>query len=578
MSTTMRTLFRIYARHFKGLLIWRRRFVTLFNTFHLITLFSFSSPCTAKQLVNAQSNYELYLQARSSSSLDYFSNEMQNTLFAKTIQNRPLSRSSNHAFQQSTAKGNGATTEFRKKSNAPHSAKNQAARLASNTRISFEFQKVALPEVLRAFSAFTGANLIISERVHGDVSLKLENVPWREALDTLLITQGLAMQQRGHILWIAPASDIARQEQQYFDMQSRATDTAPLSISIFEMHYQRAEEVQALLNGSTEGASTGMARERFLSKRGVAMVDSRTNMLFVTDVAQHMERIKKLLAAIDRPVPQVSIEAQIVEAEEGFSRSLGARLSILGAVGKTPSMPDQEPNKDTGTGAPTAFSAPKLVEGEKGVLYDLAASALSGSNPASIGFTLFGAGASRIIALELSMLEAKGQGKILSSPRVVTANRVKAQIEQGTELPYQAKVGHGVSGVQFRRAGLRLEVTPHIMPNGYVTLDVDVSKDSVGEQTISGPAIHTKHVQTQVHVEDAGTVALGGIFTQDQRDDIVRLPWLGELPIVGALFRRTIKNQRKNELLIFITPHIIAKTPEPVHNPVAVNVFGASKS
>src|SRR5260364_3501 len=201
-----------------------------------------------------------------------------------------------------------------------------------------------------------------------------------------------------------------------------------------------------------------------------------------------------------------------------------------------------------------------LLGAQDGALYDLPAGPL-GLNAATVGWTLFGVGANRVLALELSALEADGRGRILSSPRVVTADRVKALVEQGTELPYQAKVGTGVSGVQFRRAGLKLEVTPNITPDGHVMLDVDITKDSVGAQPISGPAINTKHVQTQVQVEDGGTVSIGGIFMQDERVDVTGVPWLRQLPLIGALFRHSKRARNKSELLVFITPNIVAKNP-----------------
>jgi type IV pilus assembly protein PilQ len=511
-------------------------------------------------------NEKLYLQARSESVLNppplehatphIVQSDKQHTSNTQTL--LPASISSPPQKFQDKEKS-------KEKQRAPSVTKKHIPYIAANTPISFEFQNTDLRDVLQAFAAFTNTNLIISDQVQGKISLKLDAVPWRAAFDMLLDTHGLATRERDGVLWIAPITDMVRQERQRVEVQTQALDAGPLTTSIFELHYQRAEEMRVVLNGT--------GGERFLSKRGVVIADSRTNQLFVLDNAKRIEHIDTLLKAMDRPTPQVSIEARIVEAEEGFSRSLGARLSLLNPAGNAPSPPQEGQSDQKGSafiaeGKHTPFShASRFLTAEKNTFYDLSAAALSGFSPANIGFTLFGAGASHIIALELSMLEARGQGKILSSPRVVTADRVKAIIEQGMELPYQAKVGNGVSGVQFRRAGLKLEVTPHIMPNGYVTLEVDVAKDSVGAETLSGPAIHTKHVQTQVHVEDAGTVAIGGIFTQDRHSDTVRLPWLSQLPIVGALFRRSVHHNRKNELLIFLTPHIITPIRFSAHLP-----------
>lgn len=450
-----------------------------------------------------------------------------------------------------------------KQNSAEHSAqqkKNQpiSPRINANTPITLEFQQAELSAVLQAFARFTGLNIIASQQVRGTVSMRLKQVPWRRAFDLLLDSHGLAMQQRGNIIWVAPMQELVQRERQRVETQTKTAELEPLTSQIFELRYQRAENIHKLLSGS--------GTQRILSKRGAAMADERTNQVFVTDVAEYIQKVQALLLAIDQPIRQVSIEARIVEADQGFSQSLGARLSLLGIGGDR-----------NGISPPSALTARHFVVSNKGkdrgkgnnkdkktndgTLYDLPASPLAGFAPAIVGTALFGAAASRLIALELSLLESDGKGQLLSSPRVVTADRTKALIEQGTELPYQAKVGNGVSGVQFRRAGLKLEVTPNITPNGHVILDIDVAKDSVGEETISGPAINTKHVRTQVQVENGGTVAIGGIFTQDQRTDIVRVPWLGKLPFIGALFRRSVKSDRKSELLVFITPNIVTNAP-----------------
>ena len=294
------------------------------------------------------------------------------------------------------------------------------------------------------------------------------------------------------------------------------------------MRYPRADDVRKLLTGS--------GSQRVLSKRGSVMADARTNLLFVTDLEARVAQIAELIAQIGRPTPQVMIEARIVEGDAGFSRNLGVKLSM------------------TPTGDSTARG---LVAGADGAVFDLSARPIGGFDAATAGLTLFAAQATRLLNVELSALENEGRGQIVSSPRVITADRVKAIVEQGTELPYQAKVGNGVSGVQFRRAALKLEVEPQITPHGHVILDLDVSKDSVGEQTAAGPAINTKHVQTRVAVEDRGTVAIGGIYSTDEREDVTRVPLLGKIPVLGWLFRHTARRNARSELVIFITPHIV---------------------
>ncbi|CAE6787338.1 Type 3 secretion system secretin [Paraburkholderia domus] len=404
------------------------------------------------------------------------------------------------------------------------------AELAADDKpISLNFQRAELGAVLNAFAQFTGLNIVASERVRGAVSLRLDKVPWRTAFDTLLDVNGLAMERHGNVIWVAPIADLAARERQRFEAHARAADLEPLASRTFELHYARAEDVRRLL--------TGAGNQRVLSKRGAATADPRTNLLFVTDLEGRLAQITALLASVDRPTRQVLIEARIVEGEHGFSRNLGVRLSMAAA------------NAD-GT-------ARGLTGGKDGTVYDLSARPISGFDAATAGLTLFAAGATRLLNIELSALEAEGRGEIVSSPRVVTADRMKAVVEQGTELPYQAKVGQGVSGVQFRRATLKLEVEPQIMPDGRVVLDLDVAKDSVGEQTDAGPAINTKHVQTRVEVEDGGTVSIGGIYATDDRDDVTRVPLLGKIPVLGALFRHRAHRDQRSELAVFITPRVV---------------------
>lgn len=400
---------------------------------------------------------------------------------------------------------------------------------ADDKPISLNFQHAELSAVLGSFAEFTGLNIVASDKVRGAVSLRLDKVPWRTAFDTLLDVNNLSMERHGNVIWVAPAAELAARERQRFAAHARSADLEPLVSRTIQLHYAHAEDVRRLLTGS--------GTQRVLSKRGAVTADPRTNLLFVTDLAGRLEQIAALIAAVDRPTRQVLIEARIVEGEYGFSRNLGVRLSLA------------RTNPDgAGRG---------LNGGTDGTVHDLSARPISGFDAASAGLTLFAAHATRLLNIELSALEAEGHGKIVSSPRVVTADRMKAVVEQGSELPYQAKVGQGVSGVQFRRATLKLEVEPQIMPDGRVVLDLDVAKDSVGEQTDAGPAINTKHVQTRVEVEDGGTVSIGGIYAADDRDDVQRVPLLGRIPLLGALFRNRAHRDQRSELAIFITPRVV---------------------
>jgi type IV pilus assembly protein PilQ len=394
--------------------------------------------------------------------------------------------------------------------------------------ISLNLKNADLGAVLQTFAKFSGVNIVASDKIRGQVSINLIDVPWRRAFDTLLNVHGLAMERHGDVIWVAPMAELAARERLRFEAHARAADLEPLGSRTFVLRYPRADDVRKLLTGS--------GSQRVLSKRGSVMADARTNLLFVTDLEARVAQIAELIARIDQPTPQVMIEARIVEGDTGFSRNLGVKLSM----------------SPTGEGTARGF-----VAGTDGAVLDLSARPVGGFDAATAGLTLFAAQATRLLNVELSALETEGRGEIVSSPRVVTADRVKAIVEQGTELPYQAKVGNGVSGVQFRRAALKLEVEPQITPHGHVILDLDVSKDSVGEQTAAGPAINTKHVQTRVEVEDGGTVAIGGIYSSDERDDVTRVPLLGKIPGLGWLFRHTARRNSRSELVIFITPHIV---------------------
>jgi type IV pilus assembly protein PilQ len=407
------------------------------------------------------------------------------------------------------------------------SADSGATSLDDGKPISLNLKNADLSAVLQTFAKFSGVNIVTSEKIRGLVSLNLVDVPWRRAFDTLLDVHGLAMERHGEVIWVAPLSELAARERLRYEAHARAADLEPLASRTFVLRYPRADDVRKLLTGS--------GSQRVLSKRGSVMADARTNLLFVTDLEARVTQIAELIARIDQPTPQVMIEARIVEGDTGFSRNLGVKLSMT----------------------PTGDSARGLVAGADGAVFDLSARPIGGFDAATAGLTLFAAQATRLLNVELSALENEGRGEIVSSPRVITADRVKAIVEQGTELPYQAKVGNGVSGVQFRRAALKLEVEPQITPHGHVILDLDVSKDSVGEQTAAGPAINTKHVQTRVEVEDGGTVAIGGIYSTDEREDVTRVPLLGKIPVLGWLFRHSARRNSRSELVIFITPHIV---------------------
>ncbi|MFO6419959.1 type IV pilus secretin PilQ [Hylemonella sp. W303a] len=427
----------------------------------------------------------------------------------------------------------------------------QAEEVASPSRYSGEkltlnFQNIDIRALLQVIADFSGFNVVTSDKVSGNVTLRLRDVPWDQALDILLQSKGLDQRREGNVLWVAPRQEIAARERQDSEARAAQEGLEPLRTRSFQLNYAKAADVAQQLGGAgaVGGSASAVAAARLLSPRGSAIAEPRTNQLFVTDIHARMEAVRALIAKIDVPVRQVLIEARIVEASDTFSRSLGARLGGVG--GRTPSG-------GAGAGFGGSYSATAAGAGG-GSFVNLPSPGLGGQPAGVFAVSIFGESAARFLNLEISALEADGKGKVVSSPRVVTADKVKALIEQGTELPYQVSTSSGATSISFRKANLMLEVTPQITPEGNVILEVDVSKDSVGQDTQAGFAIDTKHVKTQVLVENGGTVVIGGIYTQEERETVSKIPFLGDLPGLGALFRAKETRSEKREMLVFITP------------------------
>ena len=422
-------------------------------------------------------------------------------------------------------------------------------------RLSLNFQNVDVRSLLQVIADFTNLNIITSDSVGGTITLRLKDVPWDQALDIILQSKGLDMRKNGNVVLVAPRDEIAAKEKLELEARNQIADLEPLRSEAFVVNYQKADDVRKLLSDD---------KQRLLSKRGSVAVDTRTNQIFVQDTTARLEDVRRLLQRIDIPVPQVLIEARIVEADDRFSRNLGVRFGYNrvtneATVGGVNALPGTLPPSSTtgGTGGTGGTFSPIPVSNLN--MVNLPASALGGFNPGSFNLTLFNSSLTRLINLELNALEADGRGKIISSPRVVTADKVKAVIEQGTEIPYQQSTSSGATSIAFRKAVLKLEVTPQITPEGAIFLDVRVNKDSRGVDTAAGPAIDTKNVQTQVLVENGGTVVLGGIYEQTDRTTVTKIPLLGDLPVVGNLFKNTASVNDRTELIIFITPRVISE-------------------
>jgi len=431
-------------------------------------------------------------------------------------------------------------------------------------RLSLNFQNVDVRSLLQVIADFTNLNIITSDSVNGNLTLRLKDVPWDQALDIILQAKGLDMRKNGNVILVAPKDELATKEKLDLEARSQIADLEPLRSETFQLNYQKAQDLVDFLNGTGTSGGTGSSGtlNRLLSKRGAASADLRTNQVFVLETATKLEQIRAVITKLDIPSRQVIIESRIVEANDQFSRNLGAKLGFNNAQTVVPGQTGQGSYRVTGSylGAgeqtgQTPIAGTSFIPDSQ--FFSLPAAAINGFNPVSIGVSLFNKSATKFLNLELSALEADGTGKIVSSPRVVTADQVKALIEQGTELPYQVATSSGATSIQFRKANLKLEVTPQITPEGNIILDVDVTKDSVGQVTTAGFAIDTKHVNTKVLVENGGTVVLGGIFQLTDTDNTTKVPFLGDVPVLGYLFRNTAKSTVKSELLIFITPTMV---------------------
>ncbi len=421
-------------------------------------------------------------------------------------------------------------------------------------KLSLNFQNIEVRSLLQVIADFTNFNIVTSDSVSGAVTLRLQDVPWDQALEIILQAKGLGVKKTGNVLWIAPKDEIAAKEKLERESSVALEGLEPLRTQSFQMNYTKAVDVAKGLVGTTVGAT---ASARILSPRGSVIAESRTNQLFVTDIASKLEAVQQLIAKLDVPVRQVLIEARIVEASDTFGKSLGVRLG--GGINPANGVPLVTGNNGSTLNGVLGSS---YIDGgpnvNTGSFVNLPAVGLNGLNPASIAVSIFGEAAGRFLNLELQALEADGKGKVISSPRVVTADQAKALIEQGTELPYQIATSSGATSIAFRKANLSLSVTPQITPEGNVILDLDINKDTVGQATAAGFAIDTKHILTQVLVENGGTVVIGGIFTLDETETETRVPLLGELPVVGNLFKSRARTSTKREMLVFITPKMIS--------------------
>ena len=431
-------------------------------------------------------------------------------------------------------------------------------------KLSLNFQNIEVRALLQVIADFTNFNVVTSDTVTGNVTLRLKDVPWDQALDIILQAKGLGLRKSGNVILIAPKDELNAKEKVDLEAKQQIAALEPVRTQAFQLNYAKVADVAGGLTGQSSGGS-GTTTTRILSPRGSVIFETRTNQLFVSDIPSKLQEIQEMIAKIDVPVRQVLIESRIVIADDSFGRSLGVKLGATDLRGVRGGISGYNVGGSNyvsvggnlnavGSQTGQTSTTPTLTDSN---FVNLPAVGQNNFDAASVALTLFTAGANRFLNLEISALEADGKGKVVSSPRVITADQQKALIEQGEELPYQVATSSGATSLQFRKANLKLEVTPQITPEGNVILDVDVTKDSVGRATAAGFAINTKHVKTQVLVENGGTVVIGGIFEQNDREDVTKVPVLGDIPYLGNLFKQRTKSSTKSEMLIFLTPKLV---------------------
>ena len=434
----------------------------------------------------------------------------------------------------------------------------------SGEKLSLNFRNIEVRSLLQVIADFTNFNIVTSDTVSGALTLRLKDVPWDQALQIIMDAKGLGMRKSGSVLWIAPKDEIDARTKRDYEAAMEIQKLEPLRTQGFQLNYAKAADILLQITTNTSSAGAGGTATRFLSERGSAISEPRTNQLFVTDTPAKLEAMKALLATLDVPVRQVLIEARIVEARDTFGRALGVRLgggdlrAQRGGDGGYSIGGDNRVVFGTGFDNANASAGAGGTVNTSGSFVNLPASVAGVAGSGTFAMSIFNAAANRFLTLELSAMEADGQGKIISSPRLMTADQTKALIEQGTEYPYSVTAPNGATTIAFKKAVLKLEVTPQITPEGDIILDLDINKDSRGETTIQGVAIDTKHIKTQILVQNGGTVVIGGIFELEETNQENKIPLLGDVPVLGNLFKSRSRASSKREMLVFITPKMIS--------------------
>ncbi len=417
--------------------------------------------------------------------------------------------------------------------------------------ISFDFQNISVRGALQIIAEETGINFVISDSVTGDLTLRLKDVPWDQALETIMQIKGLAKREKNNVIWIAPAEEITAKERHLLESSLQMTELEPLISELIQINYARAEDIADLLK-SVRAVGPNVQTNSLLSDRGSVTVDARTNTLLIQDMAGKILEVRKLISELDRPVKQVLIETRIVIANEDFSRNIGAKLGLTGINDSVGSIIGSGSLSNTATVRTDGISA----SGDGSLSVNLPATGINGDSPGSYALTLAkaGAGWAALIDLEISALEAEGNGKIVANPRLLTADQQEAHIEQGQERIFTTTT-EGEGSVVTKKAVLSLTVTPQITPDDRVILDVFITKDSFVSPTEQN--INTLKVRTRVLLDNGETVVIGGIYEHQSSETVSKVPLLGDLPVIGVLFKKKGILHNRRELLIFLTPRII---------------------
>jgi type IV pilus assembly protein PilQ len=424
-------------------------------------------------------------------------------------------------------------------------------------KLSLNFQDIEVRSVLQLLADFTNKNIVVSDTVDGNITLRLKDVPWDQALDIVLETKNLAMRKNGNVIWVAPAAELAAKEQQELEAEKRKDDLQSLITEYISINFAKATDLADLIQ-----KSRGEKTHSLLSARGSVSLDERTNTLLIQDTEKRVNEIRKLVEALDVPVQQVLVESRVVVANDTFSKELGTRfgvtptitgnsgiISASGSLDATETMASSVATNLASSGSPYSVAMPTLANR---LNINLPVEAAKAS---ALGFSILAK--DFLLDLELSALQAENEGEVIATPRVITSNQSQATIEQGVEIPYQQASSSGATNTSFKKAVLSMDVTPQITPDEHIVMDLRIHQDTVGEMFNNIPSINTRQIHTKVLVENGQTIVLGGVHEEENLDSVNKVPVLGDLPVVGNMFRKTLVEEKKRELLIFVTPKII---------------------